>query len=417
MANYSSLKAAIVAAIKTNGNQEITGQVLQDVLTSMVSVIGANYTFAGVATPSTNPGTPDQNVVYMASQAGMYTNFGNIELPAGISLLMWNGAWTVQTFFALDEEPTSGSNNLVKSGGVFKRLLAHIKAQDSLDYNNIQNVESISSLFESGKILKSDGTVGTFNGFSVSSLIAGGNFYIYGEFNTLEPVGFCNVAYYTNDGDFIYTLNVNEGLNSIYVPNNYKVRISCLTNKVSTFKKGNMDTLSFDGNVNYNGKNIPRANSIYEAFGNEFVKTGLELDGDISHTTTGSVNGVLNYDGTVTEGNTDMRVFEIHNTNQQNKQLFIKALLNSQFAPSFANIAIFKESDNSLVLQTRLEGYQIIGFSANYYVKIMQFSNSQDIGYYSSFATCPISQPVNQKIEGVKKDVVTLSAKYELIKF
>ena len=63
MANYQNLKAAISAAIKTNGNQEITGQVLQDVLNSIVSVIGANYTFAGVATPATNPSTPDQNVV------------------------------------------------------------------------------------------------------------------------------------------------------------------------------------------------------------------------------------------------------------------------------------------------------------------------------------------------------------------
>ena len=123
MANYSNLKAAIAAAIKTNGNQEITGQLLQDVLNSIVSVIGANYTFAGVVTPSTNPGTPDQNVVYMASQEGTYTNFGGIELPAGISLLMWNGEWTAQTFFALDNEPISNSDNLVKSKGIFKSQL------------------------------------------------------------------------------------------------------------------------------------------------------------------------------------------------------------------------------------------------------------------------------------------------------
>ena len=97
MANYSNLKAAIAAAIKTNGNQEITGQVLQDVLTSVVSVIGANYTFAGVATPSTNPGTPDQNLTYLAMEGGTYTNFNGTVLPAGISLLMWNGTWMSET--------------------------------------------------------------------------------------------------------------------------------------------------------------------------------------------------------------------------------------------------------------------------------------------------------------------------------
>lgn len=147
MANYSNLKAAIAAAIKTNGNQEITGQVLQDVLTSMVSVIGANYTFAGVATPSTNPGTPDQNVVYFASQAGTYTNFGGIELPAGISLLMWNGAWTVQTFFGLDEEPIAGSDNLTKSGGVAKAISSNsvltmdINEQPLLLFENVKKGE------------------------------------------------------------------------------------------------------------------------------------------------------------------------------------------------------------------------------------------------------------------------------------
>ena len=97
MANYQNLKAAISEAIKTNGNQEITGQVLQDVLNSIVSVIGANYTFAGVATPATNPGTPDQNVMYLAMEGGTYTNFNGTVLPAGISLLMWNGTWMSET--------------------------------------------------------------------------------------------------------------------------------------------------------------------------------------------------------------------------------------------------------------------------------------------------------------------------------
>lgn len=133
MANYSQLKAAIDAAIKTNGNKEITGAVLQTVLDNMVNVIGANYTFAGVATPSTNPSTPDQNVVYMASEAGTYTNFGGVVLPAGIHLLTWNGSWSTQTFFMVDEESAPNSHNLVESGGVYnvKRMSLHNTADIS----------------------------------------------------------------------------------------------------------------------------------------------------------------------------------------------------------------------------------------------------------------------------------------------
>lgn len=102
MAQYATLKAAIDAVIKANGQKEITGTVLNEVLTSMVNSLGANYQFAGMATPSTNPGTPDQNVFYIAGQGGTYTNFNNIAIPNGISFLIWNGSWSSQTVLSGD---------------------------------------------------------------------------------------------------------------------------------------------------------------------------------------------------------------------------------------------------------------------------------------------------------------------------
>lgn len=80
MGNYKELKAAVASVIKTNGNQEITGQVLQNTLTTLISQVGANATFAGIATPETAPGTPDQNVFYIAGQSGVYANFGGYEV-------------------------------------------------------------------------------------------------------------------------------------------------------------------------------------------------------------------------------------------------------------------------------------------------------------------------------------------------
>lgn len=76
MANWTNLKAAITDTITTNGNQEITGSVLQNTLNAIVNAIGANATFAGVATPSTNPGMPDGPVFYLAGISGIYSNFG-----------------------------------------------------------------------------------------------------------------------------------------------------------------------------------------------------------------------------------------------------------------------------------------------------------------------------------------------------
>lgn len=75
MGSYTELKAAIAAVIKTNGNNEITGAILQNVLNTIVSTVGANRAFAGIADANTNPGTPDGNVFYVAYTAGNYVSF------------------------------------------------------------------------------------------------------------------------------------------------------------------------------------------------------------------------------------------------------------------------------------------------------------------------------------------------------
>lgn len=88
MGNYEELKAAVASVIKTNGNQEITGRVLQNTLTTLISQVGANATFAGIATPETAPGTPDQNVFYIAGQSGVYSNFDGYKLEDEIVLFL-----------------------------------------------------------------------------------------------------------------------------------------------------------------------------------------------------------------------------------------------------------------------------------------------------------------------------------------
>lgn len=98
MGNYEELKAAVASVIKANGNQEITGQVLQNTLTTLISQIGVNATFAGIATPSTAPGMPDQNVFYIAGQSGTYANFNAIVLDNEIAILSnKSGTWVKTT--------------------------------------------------------------------------------------------------------------------------------------------------------------------------------------------------------------------------------------------------------------------------------------------------------------------------------
>ena len=52
-----------------------------------------NATFAGIATPTTNPGTPDGPVFYLAGE-GTYVNFSNLIIEVGqLGILKWDGSW------------------------------------------------------------------------------------------------------------------------------------------------------------------------------------------------------------------------------------------------------------------------------------------------------------------------------------
>lgn len=97
MANYSELHQTINDNIKLNGNQQITGQVLQNVLNAIVDNLTAGYLLVGIATEDGNPGTPDQNLCWLATQ-GTYTNYGNITVESGkLAVIKYNGTWTSDT--------------------------------------------------------------------------------------------------------------------------------------------------------------------------------------------------------------------------------------------------------------------------------------------------------------------------------
>lgn len=74
---YDQIKESIKAVIKESGNYEITGNVLQTVLLSMVDTLGPEYQFLGIATKSTVPVVVEGNSFYITTEVGTYTNFKN----------------------------------------------------------------------------------------------------------------------------------------------------------------------------------------------------------------------------------------------------------------------------------------------------------------------------------------------------
>lgn len=131
--SWSNLKAGISAVVKENNNQEITGTNLQNVLITMVNSLGANATCGGIAHPNTSPGTPDGPVFWIASEPGVYANFGNTEID-NTGIFTWNGAsWSFEELDFMKNIAIPKVVNNLTEGGEESALSAEM---GKLLYNN-----------------------------------------------------------------------------------------------------------------------------------------------------------------------------------------------------------------------------------------------------------------------------------------
>lgn len=139
MSNYNSLKATIDANIKQNGNQEITGQILNSVLNAMVTTLGTGYQFAGVATIATNPGTPDAKVFYIANGKGTYEKFGGLEVTEDdVVVFYWDSAWHKVATGIASQEKLSELDGKIEDIGIKE----YLDDTDEIQFNNDEDTES-----------------------------------------------------------------------------------------------------------------------------------------------------------------------------------------------------------------------------------------------------------------------------------
>lgn len=100
--NVENLKKKIDALVALTAPESITPAVMGNVLTIIADLLNkaaitSGMQFAGVATPGTNPGAPDGNVFYIATEKGTYANFGGITLDGGkLAVLVYDGTWKKQ---------------------------------------------------------------------------------------------------------------------------------------------------------------------------------------------------------------------------------------------------------------------------------------------------------------------------------
>ena len=201
MANWQILKAAIADVIKTNGNQEITGRVLQNVPNNIISNLGANATFANIATPSTNPGTPDGPVFYLATQSGTYSNFGGAIVENEAAILLYNGSTWVKkaTGIALTE---SVLNLVAKSTIIDPQTL---NSYNKINPNELNLGKSISPVNGTDTVITTQ--------FNTKFIDVGGLSKVYSQI-------YANGIMYAYDEDFAFISTVPHSETEYALPEN-----------------------------------------------------------------------------------------------------------------------------------------------------------------------------------------------------
>lgn len=165
---WSILKKAINDAIKTNGNQEITGSVLQNILGNIVSSVGENATFLGVLSKSTTNHVPDGPSFYIVKEAGVYSNFSGLTLNEGeFGILSNKGGTSNWTYTRIQEAfATTYGDNRDKAAS--QKLVTMLRDSVDAKIGNLEDLktEEKTSLVTALNEILSDGSGAGLPGIS-----------------------------------------------------------------------------------------------------------------------------------------------------------------------------------------------------------------------------------------------------------
>ena len=88
-------------------------------LQSLIDTLNPGYQFMDVATPETNPGTPDQKVFYISNGKGTYTNFGGINVTEDdVVVLYYDTEWHKVSTGIASQEKLSELDEKINGGPV-----------------------------------------------------------------------------------------------------------------------------------------------------------------------------------------------------------------------------------------------------------------------------------------------------------
>lgn len=202
-----------------------TQKQFEDLIDSMVS---DGFAFMGTAvlTPiPTNPGTPDQKMVYIAVEPGIYTNFGNLVVADGeVVLLKYDSSWTKEA---------TGIASQAKLTKVESETIYDISA-----HNNNAVFESLQSLLSSSDLDSLIPTSIRCGGMSIR-FINSYNKYVQYRYTGIETTG--------NPNPFLDNANW-KCIDTTIISESTEVKESILPNELNKWGKIKSLTInSFQG--------------------------------------------------------------------------------------------------------------------------------------------------------------------------
>lgn len=120
---------------------KFSGEEIDNILDKSQELLNKGYTFSGVATPETDPGTPSIKVFYLTTTAGKYANFDNITVESGkLTVLLYNGSMWQNQVLDLPKEA-----NVVQTVG---NSTSDVMSQDAVT-EELSKKASVESVTES----------------------------------------------------------------------------------------------------------------------------------------------------------------------------------------------------------------------------------------------------------------------------
>lgn len=141
---YNDLIAAIVEQIKPNDNEEITGQIMQNVLLAIVRHLGDGHVYGGIATPDTViENEPRGAVFYLATERGQYGSFDDITITdedGEIVVLSYNPSydvWSKSSFNIVLSAASVGTAQLADEAVTSAKLASQSVTQGKIASNAV----------------------------------------------------------------------------------------------------------------------------------------------------------------------------------------------------------------------------------------------------------------------------------------